>query len=101
MHWVLIATGGGALVAGLIAYAQRQTIKRLNAESVTADATIKRLERAIAERDRAIGHRDYIIEEMANASRKAREAHERIRSGSDRDRFDASLDELRDSPGSG
>jgi len=41
-----------------------------------------------------------IIEAMGNARKKAQKAHEHIRTGSDRERFDASLSELQDTSGS-
>lgn len=94
---ILAAAGGiGTAIAGLVAYAQRQRIARLEHETTAANKKVGELRREIDDRDRAIAERDRIIKEMGNASRKAREAHERIRSGTDRDRFDASLGELRD-----
>lgn len=78
----------------LVVTIQQRRIENLRFDLTGANETIGQLRRAVDAREKAIAERDHIIEEMGNASRKAREAHERIRAGSDRDRFDASLSEL-------
>ncbi len=83
--YAVISTAAAIGLAGTIVLLIKRA-RRLKAENVSQANTIDRLE--------------HIVRRQQEVAREATEAREKITTGSDRERFDASLDILSDDAGS-